>query len=149
MINGLELVPISSLDIEWLAKTEYKNLSNEQRLALVQDSNNCKCRGEFFKFYLIKNFGENIGVINMCGHGREVVSVAPEILKEYRQKGYGKASLELAYALAKGFGFTKLRAGIREDNVSSINLHLKLGFTFKENYVSKNGNKLKIFVKAL
>ncbi len=68
-MENIALVPISIDNIEILNLTEYKNLSIEKRKLLVQDSEKGLCKGEFFRFYLIKNGKETVGVINMCGHG--------------------------------------------------------------------------------
>lgn len=65
-MNDLKLVPITFLDAKWLDKTEYKNLTTTQREQLVKDSIGGKCRGEFFRFFLLKNGEIPIGVINMC-----------------------------------------------------------------------------------
>ena len=148
-MDNLQLIPISLSNINFLDKTEYKNLSTENRKALVNDSNRRQCKGEYFCFYLIKDNLKRVGVINMCGHGREVVSVAPEILEEYRSKGYAKRSLLLAYSIAKELGFKKVTAGIREDNVVSQKLHEKLGFEFVGTTISKRGNLLKNYVMNL
>lgn len=148
-MSDFKLVPITFTDAKWLDKTEYKNLSLEKRKQLIEDSTNGRCRGEFFRFYLVKFGGETVGVINMCGHGEKVVSVAPEIFKHFRNKGYGLKSLELAYSLAKNLGFDKVTAGIREENVASQKLHDKLGFKFIKKDISKNGNTLLFYEKNL
>ncbi|MBR1983214.1 MAG: GNAT family N-acetyltransferase [Clostridia bacterium] len=148
-MNDLKLVPITFLDAKWLDKTEYKNLTTTQREQLVKDSIGGKCRGEFFRFFLLKNGEIPIGVINMCGHGSEVVSVAPEIFEIYRNKGYGAKGLQIAYSIAKSLGFKKVTAGIRGENVASQKLHEKLGFTFIKKEFSKNGNLLYVYEKEL
>lgn len=148
-MNNLELKPISRTDIVWLDKTEYKNLSEERRELLVSDSERCLCQGEFFRFFMIKDGNEVVGVINMQGHGKEVVSVAPEIFPEHRGKGFAYRSLVKAYEFAKEKGFTQLTAGIREENIASQNLHLKLGYKHVGNALSKNGKALKMYSRQL
>lgn len=145
----LELVPISISDIALLDKTEYKGLSAKNREKLVYDSERFMHNGEFFRFFLIKDSGEFVGVINMCGHGAKTISVAPEILDGYKNKGYATNSLTLAYALAKEKGFQLITADIVKDNIASINLHLKLGFQFVSERVSKSGKVLLTYQKEL
>ena len=149
MSKILYLKPITIEDVKWLDKTEYRFIPLDRRKLLVQESEKGLSQGEFFRFYLIMKEKEVVGVINMCGHGKDVVSVAPEILEEYRGKGYGQESLELAYKIAKDMGFKELTAGIREENLASINLHIKLGFTFAKNQITKRGNKIKVYSKPL
>ena len=148
-MNDIKLQTIYILDIDWLDKTEYKGLSTERRKKLVEDSDKGLCNGEFFRFFIVKRGEKCVGVINMSGHGKDVVSVAPEILEEFRGRGFGEESLRIAYSLAKELGFREITAGIREDNLTSINLHLKLGFKYVKNHVSKNGNVLKIYSNLL
>ena len=148
-MKDIKLIPISLNDIEILDLTEYKNLSVESRRQLVRDSENGESRGEFFLFLLIKEGEEVIGVLNLCGHGRESVSIAPEIIEKHRNKGYAKASLTLAYEMAKKKGFKRVIAGIREENLISQRLHEKLGFKFIEDFVSKNGKAMKRYSKEL
>ena len=148
-MENLFLVPISTHDIEILNLTEYNNLSKESRRLIVKDSERGLCKGEFFRFYLIKNGTETVGVINMCGHGADTISVAPEIFEKFRNKGYAIRSLNIAYKIAKEMGFNKVIAGIRKENVASQNLHEKLGFSFVEDFTSKNRNEMKLYLKNL
>ncbi len=148
-MKELKLVPISLTDNEWLDKTEYKYLSAERRKELIRASDLCQMNGEFFRFYLIKNKNDTVGVINMYGHGDKIISVAPEIIEEHRGKGFGQKSLELAYLVAKRLGYKEVVAGIRAENFISQKLHVKLGFKFVKNDISKNGKELKVYSKKL
>lgn len=148
-MENLILVPISIGDIEILNLTEYKSLSIKNRQLLVKDSENGACKGEFFRFYLIKNGNETVGVINVCGHGPDEVSVAPEIFIKFRNKGFATKSLSIAYKIAKEKGFKKVIAGIRKENVTSQKLHEKLGFSFVKEFTSKNGKPMKLYCKNL
>lgn len=143
------LEPITIGDIEVLNLTEYKNLSNEERKQLVQDSQKGRCRGEFFRFYLIKNEKEIVGVLNFCGHGVDKISIAPEIFPEFRNKGFATKSLNMAYDMAKKKGFDRIIAGIRKENIASQKLHEKLGFSFVEEFISKSGKLMKRYEKKL
>ena len=148
-MKDLILVPISIDDIQVLDLTEYNNLTIEQRKLLVEDSRNGRYRGEFFRFYLIKNEKQTVGVINMCGHGLEEISVAPEIIENFRNRGFATKSLTIAYAIAKELGFKRVIAGIRSENFASQKLHEKLGFSFEKDFVSKSGKPMKKYFKQL
>ena len=148
-MKNILLVPISIDDIEVLNLTEYKNLSIESKKELVQDSIKGICRGDFFRFYLIKNGKEIVGVLNVCGHGKDNVSVAPEIFENFRRKGLAIKSLSMAYAIAKENGFDTVIAGIRKENIASQKLHKKLGFFFVEEFISKSGKLMKRYIKKI
>ena len=148
-MENLYLSPISINEIEILDLTEYNNLTIEKRRLLVQDSEKEICRGDFFRFYLIKMQDETIGVINMCGHGTDDISVAPEIFKDFRNKGFATKSLNIAYDIAKEKGFKKVIAGIRIENIASQKLHEKLGFNYEGKFTSKSGKIMKRYSKLL
>ena len=148
-MKDIELVLISVSDLEILDFTQYKTLSIEQKKALVNDSERGYHEGNFFRFYLVKNGEEIVGVLNMCGHGNNEISVAPEIIEGHRNKGFATKGLKQAYLEAKKFGFKVVVAGIRKENIASQRLHEKLGFNFKEEFVSKNGNSMKKYLKVL
>lgn len=148
-MKNIELIPICEKDLQTLDFTEYRNLSLEKRKSLVQDSEQGVCCGEFFRFYIIKAENQTVGVINMCGHGKNTVSVAPEIFEHFRNKGFASKSLNIAYAIAKDLGFNTVIAGIRKENLASQKLHDKLGFTFVEDFVSKNGKPMERYIKQL
>ena len=148
-MGKMELVPIRVDDVGILDKTEYKNLSAVDRLALIKDSTKGQSKGQFFRFYLIKVGKEVVGVINVFGHGNDEISVAPEIFIEHRNKGYAKKSLTTTYSIAKELGFKIVIAGIRADNIASQRLHEKLGFTLIGESVSKRGNLMKNYKKEL
>ena len=85
----------------------------------------------------------------MCGHGADTISVAPEIFERFRNKGFATKSLNIAYTIAKEKGFSTVIAGIRKENVASQKLHEKLGFSFVEDFISKNGKLMKRYIKKL
>ena len=85
----------------------------------------------------------------MCGHGRDNISIAPEIFETHRRKGFATKSLNIAYAISKKMGFKTVVAGIRKENIASQRLHEKLGFSFINNFLSKNGNEMKKYIKEI
>ena len=145
----ISLKPIQIEDINMFDQTEYGNLTKEKRIKLVTDSIKGESCGKYFKFYLIFVDNVNVGFINVCGHSKSVVSVAPEIKQSYRKKGYAFSSMKKALDLVKEQGYKIAVAGIKIDNVASQKLQEKLGFEYVQNVFSKNGNQLKYYVKQL
>ena len=143
------LKPISKNDINVFDQTEYENLTLENRKRLIEDSINELCKSKYFKFYLILVDDICVGFINVCGHSESVVSIAPEIKKDYRKKGYAYVAMQKAIDLAREKGYKIAVAGSRIDNIASQKLQEKLGFEYVQNIFSKNGNELKYYVKLL
>ena len=88
-----------------------------------------------------------------CGKNEnELVLVTEAGFAPYEYYEDGKivgVDIDIAYEIAKGLGFNKVIAGIREENVASQKLHEKLGFLFVEDFTSKNGKKMKRYFKNL
>ncbi len=145
----LELVPISHIDVECFDNTEYGNLSYNDRIKLVNDSNKESCSGKYFKFYLVKLGNEIIGFINVYAHSKNVVSIAPEIKAEYRRKGYGFIAYENALKLAKDLKFKVAISDVKIENVASLKLQEKLGFEHIKTYTNDKGNRVKFYLKSL
>ena len=147
--NLIELVPISLQDINCFDGTEYEHLTIEKRIELIKNSENGCYNGQFFKFFLLKGDDELIGFMNVCARSKSVISIAPEIKKRYRRKGYGEKGVFLALTKAEKLGYKIAMATVIEENIASIKLHEKLGFIHIGNKVSKNGNLLKIYSRKV
>ena len=145
----MQLKPISKNDINVFDQTEYEKLSIDDRERLIDDSINELCKGKYFKFYLILVDDICVGFINVCGHSESVVSIAPEIKKDYRKKGYAYLAMQKALVLVREKGYKIAVAGIKIDNIASQKLQEKLGFEYVQNIFSKNGNQLKYYIKLL
>ena len=148
-MQKVTLKEITDLDISLLDYTEYKNLSEQNRRTLVKESNQGKHGGEYFKFYILEIDENAVGVMNLCGHGKDKISVAPEIFTEFRNKGFAALGLKKVYQMVKDLNFKTLVADIARQNQASVNLHLKLGFEIKDAYVSNRGREMLYLEKQL
>ena len=143
-------VEIKTEDIEQLDNSQYKKLSTEKRVELVKNSQNEEFIGNYFKFYPIKNeFYEVVGYLNVYGHKDNSVSVAPEIIEKYKNKGIAYTVLSKIYYELKEKGVSKIIADIDCQNIPSVKLHEKLGFQLVRSYVNKNGREMNYYEKNL
>lgn len=147
-MQNLELVPISLQDVDCFDGTEYENLTIEKRTELIENSKNGCYNSQFFKFFLLKLDDEVVGFMNVCARSKSVISIAPEIKKCYRRKGYGKKGVLLALTKAEELGYKIAMATVVEENIASIKLHEKLGFERVYNY-EKKGKNLILFLKLI
>ena len=145
----IKLKPIEKTDIDKLNNTSYANMPNEKKIQMILESNEENHQGNFFKFFLVENDEETVGVINMFAQSKSVVRVAPEIKEKYRGKGFAKQALLLSCDYAKQLGYKLIYADIIENNVASIKLHESLGFEYVQDFLSSRGKKLKMFIKLL
>ena len=147
-MQNLELVPISLQDINCFDGTEYEHLTIEKRIELIKNSENGCYNGQFFRFFLLKLDDEVVGFMNVCARSKSVISIAPEIKKHYRRKGYGEKGVLLALTKAEKLGYKIAMATVIEENIASIKLHEKIGFERVYNY-EKKGKNLILFVKLI
>ena len=145
----IKLKPIEKTDIEKLNNTSYADMDFDKKIQMILESNEENHQGNFFKFFLVQNNEDTVGVINVYSCSKSVIRVAPEIKVEFRGKGYAKEALLLSYDYAKGLGYKLVYAGIKEDNIASIRLHENLGFEYVQDFFSINGNELKLYIKIL
>ncbi len=141
--------PITHKDIDKLNGLSYADMASSKKAEMITASEKEKYNCKFFKFLLIEADGETVGCINILGHSKSVVSIAPEIKVKYRGKGYAKQAKLKAIEYVKTLGFQIEYAGIREENLASIRLHESLGFEYVQDFYSSRGNKLKLYIKLL
>lgn len=148
-MKELELVPITIDDIDAFDNSEYQGLTKEKRLELINSSLQGMVNGKFFRFYLLRQDEKIIGFMNFCEKSKSVISIAPEIKVEFRNRGYATKALTIAYSLAKAMGFKAIVGGIREDNLASQKLHEKLGFELVQKFINKNQKEMRLYIKIL
>ena len=149
MRENISLKEIGFDDLDCFNDTEYSALTEEKRKELVEHSKNSQHQGKYFKFYLIIYQERIVGFLNVCDLSRSAFSIAPEIKKEFRRKGFCEIALTIAFNIQKLRGKKLAIASIREDNVASIKLHEKLGFELVKDYYSKSGKPMKEYVKFI
>ena len=145
----ITLNPITHKDLEKLDGLSYANMSSSKKTEMINASEKENYNGKFFKFLLIEADGKTVGCINILGHSKSVVSIAPEIKVNFREKGYAKQAKLKAIEYVKLLGYKIEYAGIKADNFASIRLHESLGFEYVQDFFSINGNELKLYIKIL
>ena len=148
-MKKLIIAPITINDINSFDDTEYSNLSNEKRIELINNSQEESIDGKFFKFYKILHYNNVVGFLNFYEQSKSVISIAPYIKENFRQKGFAYSSIIEAHKIVKSKGFKIALQTVRENNVASIKLHEKLGFELVKKCVSNNNNAIRLYLKIL
>lgn len=145
----ISLKPVSEGNIPDFADTSFAEMSVEEKRGMIQESVRKEHNGSYFELYAVYDGDLLVGFMNLYAHAAHLISVAPEIKRTQRRRGYGYQGMLLALQLARDAGYTAAIAGVREDNPASIALHEKLGFELGSNCLSKNGKPMRIYVKVL
>ena len=133
-----------------LQKSSYSILSIKEIEDLVCEWNQKQVNHKYFEMFAVVVDETIVGMISLYQHSTEVVSIGPEIFKEYRQKGLAKEAMICACEIAKEKGYKIVSQQIRTNNIASIALHSSLGFeTNGLTYTNAKGNQIAIYLKCL
>lgn len=87
--------------------------------------------------------------MSLYAHSKHIISCAPEIKEEFKNKGFGFSAETSALKYAKEKGYTIAFASVEDNNKASIALHEKLGFEMAKQYSNKKGKTMRFYIKAL
>ena len=143
------LTPISFGSISELEDTSYAQMSDPDKRRMVRESMDKTHDGAFFEMLAVSDSGTIVGFMNLYARSERTISVGPEIKRRFRRQGYGFSGEMLALDYAREMGYAVAVADVREENAASIALHEKLGFEVGTRCLSKNGNPVRVYIKAL
>lgn len=136
-------------DKDLLQGTSYAAMSSDAMDKMLRESLAKSHDSKYFELFAVMNGDRCVGIVSLYETAPGEISCGPEIKSNYRQQGYGYLAVETALERASLIGYTKALAQIRQDNVASIALHQKLGFSLCRSYTNKKGNSVFVFEKAL
>ena len=144
----LTLRRFEAMDTELVASRFNLNLDGAKNL--INEWNTQIFNGKHFEMFAIISNETVVGMISMYEHSKSVISIGPEIFKEYRRKGFAKAAMEKAIAIAQSQHYAIVLQQVRINNEASIKLHESLNFE-KDNaiYKNKKGNDIYLYLKCI
>lgn len=145
----LQLVSVSLDSIPDLEDTSYAEMPADDKRRMVQESREKIHDGAYFELLAVSDDDRIVGFMNLYARSAHIISIGPEIKRRFRGQGYGCRAEMLALNYALQMGFTLAAANVREDNAASIALHEKLGFEVAAHCLSRHGNPVRVYVKAL
>ena len=144
----LTLRRFEAMDTELVASRF--NLNLDEAKNLINEWNTQIFDGKHFEMFAIISNETVVGMISMYEHSKSVISIGPEIFKEYRQKGFAKAAMEKAISIAQSQHYAIVLQQVRINNEASIKLHESLNFE-RDNaiYKNKKGNDIYLYLKCI
>jgi len=120
-------------------------------LLLIQSWNTKRYKENYFEMFGIVYNDILVGTFSLYQqHPLEnAVCLGVEIDKGNRGKGFATKAVLTAFALAKGNGYEKVLSQVRVDNIASVKLHTKCGFSVIGKTINKRGREVYDFVKTL
>lgn len=121
---------------------DYTGIQMRLRHLALSYKVNSKIDGEA-RLILVDNINSIIGGITLYERANEIIELGYWITPSYQEKGLGtKLVLCTIDIIKKLNNISSIRLTIREDNIKSIGLALKIGFTQIDKYKGKQGYNL-------
>jgi len=117
-----------------LTQVEYmlKNLQSKEAI-----SNQIQ---EGYLYYLLQSLAGWLGYLAVTVKDRELFLSKLYLLRQYRNKGYGRQAVNFIEGLAKLKGLKKISLTVNKHNASSIEAYRKFGFLISGAQVQDIGN---------
>ncbi len=145
----IRLEPVSEANISDFAGTAYEAMPADEKLNMIRESAFREHDGAYFELLAVYDDDRVVGFMSLYAHSAHIISVGPEIKEDLRHNGYGYLGETRALQYVKDAGYTLAVASVREDNTASVALHEKLGFEEGVRCLSKRGNPIRVYIKAL
>ena len=144
----LTLRRFEAMDTELVASRFNLNLDGAKNL--INEWNTQIFDGKHCEMFAIISNETVVGMISMYEHSKSVISIGPEIFKEYRRKGFSKAAMEKVISIAHSQHYAIVLQQVQINNEASIKLHESLNFE-RDNaiYKNKKGNDIYLYLKCI
>ena len=137
-------------DIAVLKRRKYQDKTDAEIQSLIDRWNTGNFRGKYFIVFAIVSDEQVVGMISLYQRAEGIVTLGPEIFREFRRKEFGKEAMSAMIGIVKGMGYRIISQQVRLDNLPSILLHKGLGFqTDGSVYSNRNGKRVLIYLMAL
>ena len=123
----------------------YPGMAEDQAQSLIAEWGTCKYGEKLFLMMGIWLGVELVGTVSLFEETKERVSFGIEISPEFRRKGYATSATKQAMTEAKSLGYQTMTSQVRQDNIASIALHKKIGFTMTNATVNSRGREVFLY----
>lgn len=123
--------------------------SDEEISTLLGEWNKKIFQGKYFEMFAVTYDSTVVGSVSLYAHTKDAISCGPEILHEYRRRGFGYEAAAAALDYAKKNGYKIAVAQVRRNNPASIALHERLGFEIDHEFTNKKGSEVYFYIKSL
>ena len=145
----ITLKPITAEQTNIFEGFSYESISDADKIRMLNESRKQLHEGNYFELLVVYFNDKIIGFMNLYAHSAHIISCAPEIMPEFRRKGFAFEAEKAALDYAKEKGYNIAVGYVDENNIASQKLHEKLAFESDYTYVNKNGKTIKVYIKAL
>lgn len=144
---SLTIEPLAEGDLPILAY--YEGSTVEALMPMLQASLSQRHEGRYYERFAVRANGCMVGEVSLFEHEDGTVCDGVAIFPTFRRCGFAAQALTLLSDVARGHGFTVQTAQVRTNNVASIALHTRLGFTPGTPWINRKGNEVYTFRKSL
>ncbi len=137
-------------DIKNLKTYRYRNKTDLQILAMINEWNKGDCSGRYSEFFSIVHGGEMVGEIFVNEYNSQSVMVSVYVFEPFRRKGFatfGVNSILKQVAETKKYKYAVFL--IQSNNQAALSLFSKIGYDYKSEFVNPKGIRFFNFKKEL
>jgi len=132
-------------DCDVLSRTFYPGATNESILAMIEEWNSLTHNGSYFEMFAVQTESGLAGRVSLYENEENGVSLGVDIIPEFRRQSIAFAAVMEALRHARTCGYRQAIAMARKNNIPSLNLCKKLGFTCAGETVTSKGAEVYLF----
>lgn len=119
---------------------QYPNFSRFEIEKMISNWNLKEYDGKYFEMFAIVDAINIVGYVSLLEQENGYVSEGVEIFTPYKRQGFAYSAVLQLLQHAKEKGYRTVTAQVRQDNIASLALHNKLGFTILSDFTNKRGH---------
>lgn len=136
-------------DCDCLSRNIFPNTTYDEIIAMISEWDTLKYNGLYFEMFAIEVNLELAGYASLYGIAEDAVSVGLSIIPEHQRKGIGHQVIMEVMYYAKKLGYKKATARVLTDNLPSLKLCEKSGFSIINNDITSAGKAVYCLEKTL
>ena len=136
-------------DWQVITKYQHPDLDQDGAIKLIYAYSTSNYQGRFHKLSAIADNAQIVGYVSMIEQDDGVVSIGVEVYEPFRRKGYAYAGVSQMLTYANAMNYRTATAQVRKDNVASLALCKKLGFSVSGESISSRGNPVYNLTKSV
>ena len=132
-----------------IVKYQHTDMTQADAIKLIDEFNAPTYQGKFQKMLAIASNEQVVGYVSFIETTSKTVSIGVEVYAPFRKQGYAYAAVSQLLTMANAYDYHTATAQVRQDNVASLALCKKLGFTIVSEGISKRGRPVYNLVRSI
>lgn len=132
-------------DVDFISQKLYPGMAPYEVPLMIDEWNTLQYKGSYFEAFAIETDEGLTGYVSLYEKVKGTVNIGVVIIPEYQRKGIAYQTLTEIFLRLKEYGCLKAAARVRKDNIPSLKLCEKAGFTITGESLSARDNKTEVY----